>query len=697
MNANSSLPTPRGYILRRWPQILIGAAALGAALLIGRSTTTEWLHLEWTRGSVLAAALVLGGIIALRLQYAWARTTAARAILVYAPLIGLALFGSTSWAVAWTMQGAAVRPAADLSDIRTAYDLCPGSEVTLLNQRVGAFIRRDVEIARLLLDDAAAPDPTNVAATPGPPQPAHSPGQPNLGLPTPDEVRTGAKCTVEGRVLDNKTGRPLGKSQITLSAGNGHGGGPYSALTNSAGVFKLTGVSPGVYYSLVSRDGFAPSRDGAKTPGGHTAALVLRAGQTARDLLFRLAPLGSISGRVVNEDGRPLANAKLQAGYYAYSNGIPRVEWKATARTDLLGDYRLDSLAGRHYLVRAERAPEGVPILTYAPLYHPSVAHPGKAALIRVHAGEERRNVDLRLLPVRPVTLRGRVLGAAAGARVDVSVVYSGERAQMDDSFWCVPDETGAFQVVNLIPGAYMVRATQYRNGVRFSAHHAVTLAGEDEQEVALQLKPTVEVKGRVAVESGPAPHLNTAVWLRHTDPSLERRTGSPIVVAEANGAFRLKNIDPGKYRFEMSSVPWGFYVKAVTWRSANVIERGLTVGPDGVDGLAVVLSPNGGKAEGVVRDSEGNLVRDAKVLLIPEGKRRDSYLYHEGGTDDEGRYRFSGIAPGVYRLYAWLHIEWGDWYDPTLLDTYKDRSKQITVTPDSQVSVDPPLIRIAP
>lgn len=186
-------------------------------------------------------------------------------------------------------------------------------------------------------------------------------------------------------------------------------------------------------------------------------------------------------------------------------------------------------------------------------------------------------------------------------------------------------------------------------------------------------------------------------MWLRHVDPALVRGKDSPLVVAGANWDFWLKNVEEGQYRFEMSSVPWGFYIKAVTWRGANVIERGLTVGPGGIDGLDVVLSPDGGQVEGFVKDDEGKPAGDVKVLLIPVGKRRDSHLYHEGGTGQDGRFRFSGIAPGAYSLSAWLHIEWGDWHDPVLLERYQDRTKRVSIEAKKQLSLDLPLIHIKP
>lgn len=188
-------------------------------------------------------------------------------------------------------------------------------------------------------------------------------------------------------MLNSQTGRPLEKSPIVLKPTSGRGGGPY-----------------------------------------------------------RLSPVASIGGRVVNEDGLPLVNAQVKVGYYAYSNGIPRVQWKAATYTDRLGQYRLEGLAGRHYFVRAERAPEGYPVLAYAPLYYPGVS------------------------------------------RVDVSIVHSGQRAEMEDPIWTVADGNGEFRAVNLVRGSYTVRASQNHEGRLLSAHRSIELGDKEENEVQLEL-----------------------------------------------------------------------------------------------------------------------------------------------------------------------------------------------------------------
>jgi len=100
-------------------------------------------------------------------------------------------------------------------------------------------------------------------------------------------------ASLSGSVTHSITGAPILRAHITLR-GNGNNVPTYGALTNSEGKFSITGIVVGIYQASIERTGFfMPPLPGNRT----TVELNLRAAEKKDDLKFRLAPLGTISGR----------------------------------------------------------------------------------------------------------------------------------------------------------------------------------------------------------------------------------------------------------------------------------------------------------------------------------------------------------------------------------------------------------------
>ena len=101
-------------------------------------------------------------------------------------------------------------------------------------------------------------------------------------------------ASVEGTVVHSITGAPIVRAHVALR-GSGPSAKIYGAVTTAEGKFSITGVAPGTYQALAERVGFfMPAAPGGRT----TVDVAVRPGVTKEDLKLRLAPLGSISGRV---------------------------------------------------------------------------------------------------------------------------------------------------------------------------------------------------------------------------------------------------------------------------------------------------------------------------------------------------------------------------------------------------------------
>ena len=111
--------------------------------------------------------------------------------------------------------------------------------------------------------------------------------------------------TIEGTATDALTGLPLPGVAIHLYK---TGGMPArEAVTDSLGHFRIEGLPEGGYYALIRKEGYS-DWDANKTAGHHFR---LSKDETVR-LDARMAPLGTVSGRVLGADDRPISGARVR-------------------------------------------------------------------------------------------------------------------------------------------------------------------------------------------------------------------------------------------------------------------------------------------------------------------------------------------------------------------------------------------------
>ena len=110
--------------------------------------------------------------------------------------------------------------------------------------------------------------------------------------------------SLQGVVVRDASGDPLSKARVELR------GGPLEATTQqrkATDAFTSPISRPGAYEISVRRDGFAPAEVGQKWPGGPGVPIQVRPGQPVPELTVRMVAAASISGRVADSNGQPIA------------------------------------------------------------------------------------------------------------------------------------------------------------------------------------------------------------------------------------------------------------------------------------------------------------------------------------------------------------------------------------------------------
>ncbi|MGZ5545464.1 MAG: MSCRAMM family protein, partial [Limisphaerales bacterium] len=231
------------------------------------------------------------------------------------------------------------------------------------------------------------------------------------------------KCSVEGTVVNAFTGEPLKKVHLTLRPLDQPNAAPYGANTDAAGHFLMDQLDPGRYTFSGSRNGFITQ---SYSPDGnlrHSTSLTLAKGQELKELVFKLTPQGVISGRVLDEDGEPLADVFIQPMVFQYQRGKRQLTPAGGTSTNDLGEFRLHNLRPGKYLLGATwrnlgATPERIVGSTktaaladegYVTTYHPSAINPSNANEVEVAPGAQVNGINITLARARTVRIRGHV------------------------------------------------------------------------------------------------------------------------------------------------------------------------------------------------------------------------------------------------------------------------------------------------
>jgi hypothetical protein len=191
-------------------------------------------------------------------------------------------------------------------------------------------------------------------------------------------------------------------------------------------------------------------------------------------------------------------------------------------------------------------------------------------------------------------------------------------------------------------------------DGRSFAGESRVRIEDEDLTDVEITPEPSAAIRARIEVE-GNAP-LDLAVATIFVNSNSNSHDSVPQPRREPDGSFLIDEIYTGEYRFFLSPLPSGSYLKAIRINGQDVIDAPLLVhGGENLDGLVFTVSPKAGTVTGVVQGESGSPLPNAIVILQPDPMHIFPDIHGCSRTADQnGGFTCDDLAPGKYRIAAW-------------------------------------------
>lgn len=470
--------------------------------------------------------------------------------------------------------------------------------------------------------------------------------------------------TVDGQVSDANTGEPVSGASLHLVPLRYQRGGTQSqpqAASGADGAFHFEAVAPGSYVITAEHAGFVSDRLNSKSQ-----LISLSPGQSLTGIAVALAPQGTISGIVEDENGTALPGSRVEALAPFTTFGQTSLKLFSNTNANAQGKFLLTGLPANSYYLVAEpdsakkkATSEGDLVRT---VYPRSLDIDG-GSTVPVTAGQAVADIAIRVRRTATYRIRGKVADAPSGVKLSVSVSPKGsvDTLVLAKKFTVSTNRT--FDIGDLTPGAYTLRLTAEVGGGRnhsLLARQDIEIGGGDIEGVVLSVMPPLTVTGQVRVDSSSNAALPAvALTARPLEDLAHAQMGFARIAAD--GSFTLANLDPGLYLFQVHVAAPGWYVKSITLNQQDVLNKQADMSEMTTGRLDVVVSPGAGEVD-VTADP------GSTIVLVPDSVGPDGSGVQFGFARQNGGFSFKNVRPGKYFGYA---VQRGDpniWQNPDFL-----------------------------
>ncbi len=482
------------------------------------------------------------------------------------------------------------------------------------------------------------------------------------------ESQTPPKCSLSGSVEDSVSQQPVEGVMVVV------GPGSKSATTDAKGAFQFKDIDPGAH----TLRAFSESHR-------FTGKIVsLTCNQDLSGVRLKMDPMSTLAGKVLDENGEPVAGAQVDLVSRDYFVGKLRYIVSSVATTNDKGEYSLSRvLPGYKYLVYAslrERRLDAIskvptnPKLrkkVFEPEYYGGSDRPEGAQVVVARPGERKEGVDFKLRRTAAWCIDGVIRNGAEPGQAMFSIAESQPHLGFSPSAEVGvfgmratghSGDDGKFRICNMHPGEYTVTTAVFDSdnvATVFSKTEA-NITDEDLHDLKISALPKIPIAGEV-IWDGPAPPQPVEGQIHlHVQPM--GRAGftgeheSFDAKSQIPGQFSFPGLFVDQYHIRIFGVPKDCYLKEATYAGNSVFTAPIVPGSAGNSSMRIVLARDGGTIQVKVVDKDKNALPDTSLVILPADIGSPALLADSmirTTTDQNGTYTSDRLAPGKYIVIA--------------------------------------------
>jgi uncharacterized GH25 family protein len=456
-----------------------------------------------------------------------------------------------------------------------------------------------------------------------------------------------AAQSVEGQVLNAATGAGVPDVRVRIFPANSAPRQGRATITDAQGRFQIDDLKEGVYGAMYDATGFEP----IPNPGDRPAPFAVRGGDPVR-LAVKIKPLGSLSGRVLDGAGEPVANAGIWL--------VEGIKWcmppacspfTMRAKANEKGEFTVPDMRPGWWMLSATAPPTWKPPeprgderVGWMQTFYPGVTDPQLAEAVMVKPGSEEWRSDIKLLAAPVHRVRGRVLDGHGDPVSKVELVLEkgfGPAIKQQSG------DDGTFEFESVMDGEWRASAAALKAAVKLTAVEMVEVRGRDVEKVELRLSAPFTLKGKIVVEvpdGTPAPEAPSVDLVLTSNSGIAGDPTSGIPIGMEEGVLTSRPLYPGVYEvLPLSDAPAPYYLDSIRLGDRSAV-GGVTIVSDALP-LTIAYRTGGGSVRGTVEGCDGGQV----FLVAQDPALRVGGFRRIAECDRNGRFEFAAVRPGEY------------------------------------------------
>jgi len=463
-----------------------------------------------------------------------------------------------------------------------------------------------------------------------------------------------AAQSVEGSVFDASTGTGVVGVKVELLRG---GTAFYETDTDGGGRFRFDGIKEGDYAVRYRQPNYW------LTAGSSDYSLFHVSAANTVKLEARLMPWSKISGRIVDSDGKGIANAPVQltgSGMLVNGRTYLRTSWGGGgggalsdspmrmtqgSKADAKGKFEVQIMPGTYQLSAGRSDTTTVVVLP----------------------GVDAPEIELRVREVPTHAVRGVVIDTH-GAKATLAI----------DGHSVETDGDGSFEFPKVPEGE---RLLLVKSG-KLLSFQRIEVPKHDLEGLRLRVTESLTLHAKVVYDipkDAPLPKEKPG-------PVMLSRSAEPVpgetILFDYDRDGNLVSLDahPGTYRLStLQQPPPPFYLDSALVGGADGMRQDVEITSD--TSVTIVYKIDGGSVHGTAEKCFAG-----GVLLVPaDPAMRGRGFSRSGACDSNGHYEIQAVRPGAYYALAFA----GNGLVPPIDEALLNQAVTVTVKPGEASSLD--------